>query len=94
LSAPEAPAWDAVLLVCRECRKRGNGPREPKPKQFLHALKHSVREQRPRPRVLLTSCLGLCPKRATAVARVGGSPGASRIAALTSLEQVDGLARS
>jgi predicted metal-binding protein len=93
LGAPEAPAWDAVLLVCRECRKRGNGPREPKPKQLVQALKHSVREQRPRPRVLLTSCLGLCPKRATAVSRVGGSHGRAVIGAVTSLAEIDGLAR-
>ena len=91
MGAPEAPAWNAVLLVCRECRKRGDGPRDAKPKALVHDLKQSVREQRPRPRVLLSSCLGLCPKRATAVARVGGEAGEARIAAVTSAASLAAL---
>ena len=75
-----------MLLVCKDCRKRSNGPREPKAKALVSALKRSVQGETPRPRVLMTSCLGLCPKRATAVARVGGKRGDARIAAVASLD--------
>lgn len=80
------PAWDAVLLVCRDCRKRSSGPSEPKPKALLQALKNAVRAEHPRPRVLLSNCLGLCPKKATAVTRVGGKQGGARMAAVTSID--------
>ncbi|MEP7099170.1 MAG: hypothetical protein ABI781_01590 [Burkholderiales bacterium] len=91
MAASDAPPWNAVLLVCRACRKRSNGPREPKAKAIAQALKRSVREARPRPRVLLTSCLGLCPKRATAVARLGADGNEARIVALVSIDDLEKL---
>lgn len=71
-----SPAWDTVVLVCKDCQKRGSGPRHLKTKTALSVLRHSLRSLRPRPRVVASSCLGLCPKRALTVAVVGGLPGA------------------
>lgn len=72
-----------LLLVCRDCRHRSNGPEKTKPKDLTQELKRLVRLDRPRPRVLLTSCLGLCPRHATAVARIGATNAPARIAAVT-----------
>lgn len=72
------PGWQAVLLVCRQCGKRSSGPKSLKAKEVVKLLRDAARAERPRPRVLATGCLGLCPKKALAIARVGG-PGAARI---------------
>ena len=66
----DRPKWDAVFLVCRDCGKRSRAPKEAKPKKLVGALRSLAKHERPRPRVLLTSCLGLCPKAATAIAFV------------------------
>ena len=87
-SAAETPRWTRVYLVCKACGKRGGGPKDYKPKVIAAALRKRSKEERPRPRVVFTSCLGLCPKAATAVARVGAdSP--MRIAAIRSPAQLD-----
>jgi predicted metal-binding protein len=82
---PEQPKWDAVFLVCRECHKRGSGPKDSKPKEFVTTLRKHAGQ--PRPRVVETGCLGLCPKRATAVAVAGGG-NATRIVAVKSKKQL------
>ena len=56
------------ILVCKKCLKRvPNGTRI---KQALKAaVKHrNVAQSSRRPRVVLTSCFGICPKRAVVVA--------------------------
>lgn len=85
---PETPRWDTVYLVCKACGKRGSGPKDFKPKVIAAAARQRSKMERPRPRVVFTSCLGLCPKAATAVARVGGDA-AARIAAIRSPAQFD-----
>lgn len=83
----ETPRWETVYLVCKACGKRGSGPKDSKPKAIAAALRRREKGQRPRPRVVFSSCLGLCPKSATAVARVGAV--GARIAAIRSPAQVD-----
>ena len=87
-AVPDRPKWDAVFLVCRDCHKRGSGPKHSKPKEFVTTLRKHAGATRPRPRVLLTGCLGLCPKGATAVARVG-CDAPTRIVAVKSKKQLD-----
>ena len=67
---------DAMVLVCKACGKRSSGPRHTKPKQLAQAFKQDGKAHRQKVRVLLTSCMGLCPKKAAAVAVLGadGSP--------------------
>ena len=61
---PVEPNWHTLVLVCKDCRKRGNGPAD-KAKELGRACRQAGKAARPR--VLLTSCQGLCPKRATCV---------------------------
>lgn len=68
----ETPRWDTVYLVCKACGKRDNGPKDFKPKAIVAVAKQRSKLERPRPRVVFSSCLGLCPKAAVAVARIGG----------------------
>ncbi|CAN5394280.1 hypothetical protein BH10PSE17_BH10PSE17_09770 [soil metagenome] len=74
---PKTPNWDTVFLICKACGKRGSGPKVHKPKAIAAAVRQQSKDERPRPRIMFTSCMGLCPKAATAVARVGGDQPAS-----------------
>lgn len=80
--------WDTAILVCRACGKRSNGPKGMKPKALVSAIRHDAKALRPRPRVVLTGCLGLCPKGAVAVALVGASS-PSRLIAVRSVAQME-----
>jgi predicted metal-binding protein len=65
---------DAMVLVCKACGKRSSGPaKEGKPKKLAQALKGAARQARLKTRVVMTSCMGLCPKKATAVVVIGSS---------------------
>ena len=89
--APRArtPKWDAVILVCKECGKRRGAPKDAKPKKLADDLRALTKRDRSRARVVMSPCLGLCPKGAIAVTRVGEAS-ASSLVALTSREQVAG----
>lgn len=80
------PSWQGVVLICRACRKRGNGPKKLRPKALVATARKAVGPQRPRPRVVMTTCLGLCPKAAIAVASVGAS--STRLAAVRSKREL------
>jgi predicted metal-binding protein len=80
------PAWQSVVLVCKECRKRSNGPKGLKSKPMASEIKRAARDIEPRPRIVLTNCLGLCPKGAATIAVVGSNV-ATRALAVTSLKQ-------
>lgn len=67
----ETPKWDAVVLICKQCGKRKNGPLELRAKALVKLARVQLKGERPRPRVMSTSCMGLCPKDAIAVAWVG-----------------------
>lgn len=81
------PRWDTVVLVCRACRKRGDGPTGMPAKGVIQGVRRALDDLRPRPRIVQTSCLGLCPKGATAIAAAGrGAP--PMIIAVKSLDGV------
>lgn len=80
------PRWDAAFLVCADCRERGNGPKL-KTKALAKLVRHEAMRSKTRTRILLTGCLGLCPKSATAVAHVAGDSG-MRIVAIKSKKQI------
>jgi len=88
-----APSWQTVVLVCRDCSKRSNGPKGFSSKEAVAEAQAAVRAERPRPRVLRSGCLGLCPKQSMAVARVGAAGGPQWVAAAT-LRQVRHFAGS
>lgn len=73
---PSSPSWQALVVVCKDCQKRGSGPKRLKAKEVVREARVALKAERPRPRVVLSGCLGLCPKRAIAVARVDAADGA------------------
>jgi predicted metal-binding protein len=85
------PSWDALLLVCKTCRKRSNGPEDVKAKDLALQLRKSMKSRGVKTRVVLTSCQGLCPKGATSVTAVRRAGGAQMFA-LGSIEEADALA--
>jgi predicted metal-binding protein len=87
-TSPEAlsPSWKDLVLVCRDCRKRSRGPKA-KAKEVASELKKQFGHAKPRPRVVMTTCMGLCPTKATAVALVReGQPIAA--IAVASIDQI------
>lgn len=85
------PKFDALLLVCGRCAERSSGPSKRKAKKLGAEFKKALGAQRPRFRILDSSCLGLCPKKATAVAAaVGDAP--LRLAAVRGKSDVQAMA--
>ena len=76
--------------MCKACRKRGNAPNQLKAGALVRAIHEGLRPMTPRPRVVTTSCLGLCPKGATAVALVAGN-GVPHITSVNTWAQVTSL---
>jgi hypothetical protein len=70
------PDWDTIVLACRACRKRGRGPTALSGKVAVREARRALKAVRPRPRVVATDCLGLCPDGAIAIvaARAGCAP--------------------
>jgi predicted metal-binding protein len=66
----ESPGWASLLLICKDCRRRKNGPKHLKATTLAKDIKHQVKEIMPGARIILTTCLKLCPKKATSVAYV------------------------
>lgn len=60
--------WQQAALVCRQCQKRGSGPAKLKAKRLMRGLREGFGGARDAPRIVPVQCLGLCPKRAIAVA--------------------------
>jgi predicted metal-binding protein len=63
--------WTDVYLVCKACGKRSSGPAKFKPKALAKAVHKEASRSGRRVRVVMTDCLGLCPKGAITVAHVG-----------------------
>jgi predicted metal-binding protein len=82
-----SPGWESLFLVCKDCRRRKDGPKHLKAKALAKEIKHQVKDSAPRARVVLTTCLKLCPKKAASVAFVGPLA-KSRIAAIKSYSQL------
>jgi len=67
--------FDSVVLVCGDCEKRSNGPSRLSAKEVRKDLKHRLADAPHRFRVVQSTCLGLCPKKAIAVAAIpAGKP--------------------
>lgn len=83
--------FDALLMVCSRCAERSSGPSRRKAKKLPGELKKALGPERPRFRIVASSCLGLCPKKATAVAAaVDGAP--IRLAAVRDKDDVQAVA--
>jgi predicted metal-binding protein len=65
-----SPGWESLFLVCKDCRRRKDGPKHLRTRALAKEIKHHVKDSAPRVRVVLTTCLKLCPKKATSVAFV------------------------
>jgi hypothetical protein len=63
--------YASVILVCGDCESRSSGPTKLYAKDVRKQLKHELGHARFNTRVLETSCLGLCPKKALAMAALG-----------------------
>ena len=65
--------FDSVVLVCSDCEKRSSGPTRLSAKDVRKDLKHQLTGPLRRFRIVQTSCLGICPKRAIAVVALPAS---------------------
>jgi hypothetical protein len=83
-----SPSWESLFLVCKDCRRRKDGPKHFKAKALAKEIKHRVKDSAPRTRVVLTTCLKLCPKKATSVAFVSALT-KPRIAAIKSRSRLE-----
>lgn len=86
-AVPSSPRWRAVVLVCKACGKRSKAPKEAKPKAIAADVRRLTKGLPQRSRIVLTGCLGLCPKGATAVAVAGHAVG-TRVVAIRRRSQV------
>ncbi len=68
-----------AVLVCGDCEKRSSGPKKLRAKDLRKDLKRQLGPARHQLRIVQTSCLGLCPKKAIALAAL--APEQSAIAA-------------
>lgn len=61
--------WKHILMVCKSCEKRSKAPKKFGAKALAKSVSLALREARvPKTRVVYTTCMGLCPKKAIAVA--------------------------
>ena len=68
---PLRSGWNSVVLVCKACEKRSKGPKKITARELASELKKAARTARvAHSRVVLTGCLGACPKKAFTVASV------------------------
>jgi hypothetical protein len=70
-----------VVLVCGDCEERSDGPTKLKARQVRKELKRDLAHLPGRLRVVQSSCLGLCPKKAMALVAVasGHAPLAAEV---------------
>ena len=72
--APLRPGWKSVVLVCKACEKRSKGPKKIAAREVAKQIGRACRDARvPRARVVLTSCMGECPRKAYTVAAAAPS---------------------
>lgn len=84
--------FGGLLMVCGDCQRRSSGPTRHTAKELRGELKKAVGHTPVRWRVVECSCLGLCPKKATAVATcANGSP--VLLAAVRKRRDVDAVAQ-
>ncbi|HMN78986.1 MAG TPA: hypothetical protein PKA20_03550 [Burkholderiaceae bacterium] len=56
-----------MIVVCRECESRKDGPTDLRAKTVRKSFKQAFRGEHGSLRVVQSSCLGYCPKRALMV---------------------------
>jgi hypothetical protein len=83
----DSPDWNSLVLICKDCRRRKDGPKHLKAKELAASIKNGLKVDAPRARVVLTTCLKLCPKKATSVA-FATAQAAPKIAAITSCAEL------
>lgn len=83
--------FDALLMVCSRCAERSSGPSKRKAKKLPGDFKKALGAERPRFRIVETSCLGLCPKKATGVAAATGD-GPLQLAAVVGKSDIQAVA--
>jgi hypothetical protein len=67
--------YSGAVMICGECQKRDNGPSKLSAKEVRKDLKQALGDARHHLRLVQSSCLGLCPRKAIAVAAVAvGGP--------------------
>lgn len=69
----EKAKFDGLVLVCGQCQKRSSGPSKLTAKEVRRDLKGALGKGRFRLKIAQSSCLGLCPKKAIAVAAASGN---------------------
>lgn len=67
---PVSVKFDSVVLVCGDCEKRSNGPARLSAKQVRKDLKHQLASAPHKFRVVQSTCIGLCPKKALVVVAI------------------------
>ena len=83
--------FDALLMVCSRCAERSSGPSKRKATKLPGDFKKALGAERPRFRIVESSCLGLCPKKATAVAAATGD-GPLQLAAVGGKSDIQAVA--
>ena len=80
------PKFGGVVVLCKACQKRSSGPAKLKAKDLRKAMRREPAPNGLRLRVVESSCLGLCPKKAiAAVAMARG--GQIKMGAIRDAEQ-------
>lgn len=75
------PRWRSLLLVCGECEDRGKGPKAGTARKIGKEIAVACRAAGlPRPRRIVTDCMGACPKKACTVAGVDARGGTTLLA--------------
>jgi predicted metal-binding protein len=62
------PRRPEPILVCRKCLKRAADGKQIKRALKSEVKRRSIARATKRPRIVLTDCLGICPKRAIVLA--------------------------
>lgn len=63
------PGWNQLVMVCKTCEKRSHAPKKFGAKKVQRRLSSALRRgQHAKTRIVQTTCMGLCPKKAVAVA--------------------------
>jgi hypothetical protein len=81
------PQWNEIVLICKDCKRRNDGPKKIKTRAVVAETKAVLRDRRSRPRVVMSTCLGVCPKSELAIA-VAGSAAGPRVVTLATLTEV------
>lgn len=83
--------FSGAVLVCGDCEHRGSGPKKLRAGEVRKALKRELGGARFKTRIVQSSCLGLCPRKAMALAAI--QPGVAVLAAEVRTEaQVEAFA--